>query len=315
MRYTFFSLFFCLHVCAVFCQTGESALFTREVSFTTENDAYLLQKSDAYYTNGFIFSLRTAKEKNGQKRIAGYELGQMIFTPLIRKTAGPQDIDRPYCGYLYLNFSQTRFLQKEAMLQFNLTVGEVGQASMGEDVQNGYHKLLNYARFTGWQYQVQNALGVDLGINYARTLAEDSSLFKLVPVVNASLGLNYTNASLGSYLCVGSFEKNSNSALWGGRVQTKATSLQRKYELFGFWYPQVIWQGYNATIQGGLLNKGNSGAVLSEAERWMFQHSIGICYAASRFTGKLAFIFQSKEAVTQKMAQQYGSFEVSYRLH
>ncbi len=315
MYHTFLCLFFCLLIHSADSQTLVTAPLTREISFTTENDAYLLKKSDAYYTNGFIFSLRTAKEKNGQKRIAGYELGQMIFTPLIRKTLGPQDIDRPYCGYLYLNFNQTRFLQKEAVLQFNLTIGEVGQASMGEDVQNGYHKLLSYARFTGWQYQVQNALGVDLGINYARTLVEDSSWFKLVPVVNASLGLNFTNASLGSYLCVGSFEKNSNSALWGGRVQTKATSLQRKYELFGFWYPQVIWQGYNATIQGGLLNKGNSGAVLGESEKWMFKHSIGVCYSASRFTGKLAFIFQSKEAVTQTKSQQYGSIQVSYRLH
>ncbi|MEO8171546.1 MAG: lipid A deacylase LpxR family protein [Sediminibacterium sp.] len=288
--------------------------FAREFSFTTENDAYLFGQHDAYYTNGFFFSLKTAKERKGRKIIKAWELGQKIFTPLIRKTTGPADIDRPYCGYLFLKFSETKFPGNQSVLQYSAGLGEVGTASFGENVQNSYHKLLGYGRFTGWQYQVQNALGVDLGVTYAHTLLQDSSWIKWTPVVQANLGMNFTNARLGSYLCLGSFENNANSALWNARVQTAATANRKKYELFGYWYPEIIFQAYNATVQGGMFSKG-SGAVLKDIEPVMFQQTLGICYAEGRWTTGLALIFQSKEAVSQNNTHQYGSIQVSYRFH
>jgi lipid A 3-O-deacylase len=98
----------------------------QEFSFTTENDAYLFRKNDAYYTNGFFFALKTAKERKGKKIIKAWELGQMIYTPLIRKTFSPADIDRPYCGYLFLKFSETKFPGNNSVLQYNGGLGEVG---------------------------------------------------------------------------------------------------------------------------------------------------------------------------------------------
>jgi len=289
--------------------------YAKEISFTTDNDAYLFQKKDAYYTNGFFFTLRTAREKNGKKIVEGYELGQMIFTPLIRKTASPADIDRPYCGYLFLRFDHTKFDDKHnSVFQYGAGIGEVGNASFGESVQNSYHKLLGYGRFTGWQYQVKNALGADFGVSYARAFHEDSSWIKFVPVVEANLGMNYTNAKLGAYLCVGSFENNSNSALWNARIQSKSTATKRKYELFAYWHPQVILQGYNSTVQGGMFTS-DTVQVLGKLQQWMFQHSWGVCYAEGRWTTNLELVYQSKEAVDQKTAQQYVSIRASYRLH
>lgn len=296
-------------------QNGKTAPLAREFSFTTENDAYLFQRKDAYYTNGFFFALRKAKEKNGRKVIEAFEIGQKIYTPLTRKILEPSEIDRPYCGYLFLQFSYTSFITNRSVLQYNASIGQVGTASFGEDVQNRYHKLLGYSRFNGWTYQVQNATAVDLGISYAHTVYEDSSWIKLMPVVEANLGATFTYASLGTYLCLGSFESNRNSALWNARVQTKTTTTRKKQELFIYWYPQMIFQGYNATVEGGLFNKGNGIAALRQTERWMFQQSWGICYVAGRWTTKAALVYQSKEAVTQTRPQQYGSVLVSYLMH
>jgi len=289
--------------------------FSRELAFTTENDAYLLQKQDAYYTNGVFIRLSKAGDKNGRKITQSYEFGQMIYTPLIRKTIVPADIDRPYCGYLFGKYSRSSFSDDNALLQYSVSVGLTGPGSLGENLQNSYHKLLRYAGFTGWTYQVQDAIGVDLGLVYARTLWEDSSWIKLVPVGQLSLGSNFTNARIGAYLCLGSFEQNRNSALWNARIQKRETVTRKKYELFAYWYPQIIFQGYNATIEGGLFNKGNGGAALGETERWMFQQNVGFCYAQGRWTTKMEFIFQDREAVAQKTAHQYGSLQVSYRLH
>lgn len=305
----------CMMISVARSQGVTAVAHAREVSFTSDNDAYLFQKKDAYYTNGFFFGLRTAHEKDGRKILQGYEIGQMIFTPLIRKTAGPGDIDRPYCGYLFLHFDHTKFDDKHnSVFQYGAGIGEVGNASFGESVQNSYHKLLGYGRFTGWQYQVQNALGADLGVSYARSFQEDSSWIKLVPAVEANLGMNYTNAKLGAYLCIGNFENNSNSALWNARVQTKPTATRRKYELFAYWHPQVILQGYNSTVQGGVFTR-DSGAVLGRVQRWMFQQNWGLCYAEGRWTANLELVYQTKEAVDQKTPQQYVSIRASYRLH
>jgi len=285
-----------------------------EFSFTTENDAYLFQKKDAYYTNGVFFSLSKAAEKQGNKRIRNYQLGQMIFTPLSKKASPLSEIDRPYCGWLFLKYTETRFLKKESLFQFSTTLSELGPSSWGEGLQNSYHKLLGYSRFNGWQYQVNDALGIDFGASYAQIVLEDSSWFKLVPEATLNLGTTYTNAGIGMYTVIGNFEKNSSSMLWNARASAVAETKHRKFELFAFWYPQVIYQGYNGTIQGGLLNKG-SGAILGTSEKWIFQQSIGICYGANKWSARAAWVYQTREAVSQIRDQQYGSFTVSFRLH
>lgn len=287
---------------------------SHEISFTNENDAYLFRKHDAYYTNGIFLRLSAAGEKNRKKIISSYELGQMIYTPLIRKTQTETDIDRPYCGFLFARYSRTAFSEKDDMFQYSGTLGVVGDISLGEDLQNSYHKLLGYGRFTGWQYQVENAVGFDIGISYARTLWQDAAWIKLVPQVQASLGSNYTNAKLGMNLLIGAFEKNSSSALWNARITRHETALKRRSEFFVYWYPELIIQGYNSTVQGGLFNKGTGRAVLSEPDRLMWQNTIALCYAQGRWTAKFAWIIQDKEALSQKASQQYGSMQLAYRM-
>lgn len=289
-------------------------MFSKEISFTTENDAYLLQKRDAYYTNGLFVTLRTSAEKRGGKQISSFELGQKIYTPLIRKTASPADIDRPYSGQLFFKYGQTRFLKHEAVFELSAGITILGPGSYGESLQNSYHKFFKYARFTGWKYQVQNAIGPDLGISYSRTVWENSTWIKMIPRVRANLGTTFINAGIGLYACFGLFEKNRNSALWNASIQSNEKDKRRGHEFFIYWYPQLIWQGFNATVEGGLFDKG-TGAVLGETKRGIFQQDIGICYARGRWTTRAVWVYQSKESVSQKRAQKYGSFLLSYRLH
>lgn len=305
---------FCLLVNTAMAQYKNPEIYGKEASFTTENDAYLFQKRDTYYTNGVFFSLSKAGEKKGDKLIRAYHLGQMIYTPLSKRALATGDIDRPYCGLLFIKYAVTRFHKNGSLFQYSATVSELGPASGGESLQNGYHKLLGYSRFNGWQYQVQNAFGADFGALYAQTILEDSSWIKLVPQAQANLGTTFTNASLGIYTVMGSFEKNSHSELWNARATTRPEHNRRKFELFLYWYPQIIYQVYNGTIEGGLLSKG-TGAVLSSSEKWMFRQSIGLSYAGGRWSACAAWIYQTKEAVSQLRDHQYGSFTLSYRLH
>jgi len=296
-----------------FAQKKSTTNFTKEFLFKTENDAYLFNKNDAYYTNGFMLNYNYVQEINGVKKINSFELGQKIFTPLKRKTITPSDIDRAYCGFLYLKYGQTRFIKKDALFQFSGSLGIVGPAAWGEGLQNTYHSWLKYAKFTGWKYQIDNSLGIDFGATYATTLAATNGI-KMVPVVQVNLGTTFTNASAGAMIVWGAFEKNGESALWNARISTKENTQKRKHEFFGYWYPQVIAQAYNATIQGGVFNKGSM-AVTQEPSNLMYQQALGVCYAASRFTGKVEYVYQSKETPSQTKSQRYGSFQISYRIH
>ncbi len=95
----------CLLVCAIHAQQG----YDKEFSFTNENDAYLFNQADAYYTNGIFLKATKAVEGRGLKKTRFIEAGQMIYTPLIRLTQTAKDIDRPYCGYLFIKLGQASF--------------------------------------------------------------------------------------------------------------------------------------------------------------------------------------------------------------
>ena len=89
----------------------QGLLHAQLIGLTTENDAYFLKTEDAYYTNGLFFHYSYAKSgKSGSRQIHQFMVGQKIFTPLFRNTQTPADIDRPYAGYSFAQYSQTHFL-------------------------------------------------------------------------------------------------------------------------------------------------------------------------------------------------------------
>lgn len=309
-----YSLLLLLSLCLtgkVFSQ-GNSKYYSKEISFKTDNDAYLFTLKDAYYTNGFFFDYAWVSATKKVKKIQRVELGQMIYTPLKRATRSTTDIDRPYCGYLFLKYQQTTFLNHKTVFRPFISIGLLGRASGGEGLQNTYHQWLGYAKFTGWKYQISNAISFDMGMAYAKTIQESNGV-KLMGTAELNLGTTFTNVKLGGMLITGAFEQNEESALWNARIGSKAVTSKRKYEFFGYWHPQLIAQGYNATIQGGIW--GDKGmASTSTISPWVFQQNIGLCYANGRFTTKLEYIYQTKETPSQIRVQRYGAVQINYRI-
>jgi len=293
--------------------TQKKKYLRTELLFSSHNDAFLLQKKDAYYTNGLYFQYRSADRLSSKKKIHVAEIGQMIFTPLSKKGRTAADIDRPYCGYLFARYGQLIAINQESILQWNTSLGVVGSASLAENLQNEYHRLLGFLRFQGWEYQVRNALGLDADISYSFTAVDYNDLLKIVPQVQASIGTTFTHAKAGVYILAGNFEKNNNSALFNSRVSNGSASPQKKMELFVFAYPSITAQAYNATLQGGLLNKG-SGAILADPRPFVFEQRYGICYAQDRLSIKLELVYQSKETDSQIRSHAYGAIQIAYRM-
>lgn len=309
MRILFFLICLCLSYHA---HAQEKKFLRKELSFSTDNDAFLLKKKDAYYTNGFYIQYRFTDTSTVRKKVHALEIGQMIFTPLSKKET-IADIDRPYCGYLFTRYSQTIASKNDAVFQWHGTLGVVGSASLAEKLQNEYHKLLGFLRFKGWEYQVRNAIGLDMGLSYAFTAASFNDMFKIVPIVQANLGTTFTNAKVSMIISAGSFEKNNSSILFNTRVNNGTLTPKKKSEIFLYAHPSIIYQAYNATLQGGLFNKG-SGAVLADPKPFVLEQRYGIAYAEERISTKVELIYQSKETEKQTRSQTYGSIQIGYRI-
>lgn len=291
----------------LFAQSVRS--LSREFSFKTDNDAYLLKKNDAYYTNGLFLNYSFSAQSSRSKKIRSFEIGQKIFTPLKRATINASDIDRPYCGYLFTKYTQQVFLKQESIFSWAFSLAIVGPNSGAEALQNSYHKLLNYAKFRGWQYQINNSVGLDAELFYAKTVFSASSI-KITPTIQAELGMMQNIARMGTMIQLGRFDKNSQSTIWNARVNQPADSYTK--ELFLYSYPELILQGFNITLQGGLLNQDYA-SVTKEPSRQVFQHTTGICYANKRFSSNFAVVYQSKETPSQLKPHRYASLRFAYR--
>lgn len=283
----------------------------QQVGFTTENDAYLLKLEDAYYSNGIFLHLGYADEsKKKQKRVHRFELGQQIFTPLRRNTRTPADIDRPYAGYTYIQYTRSWFKNERTVLQVNGTLGIIGPASGGEGLQNTYHRWLQYAPFLGWRYQISNQLVLNTGVLYASNLVT-ANKFKWMGWGSAQLGTAFINAAVGTKMLYGLFNSNQSSQLWNAAVEKKGMP---KKEFYIYWNPKITAQGYNATISGGSKTAADS-AVTLHPKTLVFQNTIGLAYSEGRWAVQIELVHQSRETTIQINRHRYLGLQLQYRIN
>lgn len=288
-----------------------SQLSAQSLGFTTENDAYLLKTEDAYYTNGIFLHYTYSKtNRKMQKTVNQFQVGQKIFTPLFRNTQTPADIDRPYAGYSFAQYSQTQFFGDKSVLQWSGILGIIGPASGGEALQNTYHRWLNYARFKGWRYQINNQLVVNAAALYGYNMFNHER-FKGILISEAQLGTGFVNATLGTKWVYGLLNARQQSQLWNAALESKGNNQK---ELFFYWHPRITWQGYNATISGGSRTTADS-SVTRTPQRWVFQHVVGLAYSSGRWAAQVELVHQSRETLEQLKKHRYLGLQLQYRIH
>jgi hypothetical protein len=270
-----------------------------------------LKLNDAYYSNGIFLHLNYADEsKKKIKRVHRFELGQQIFTPLKRTTRTPADIDRPYAGYTYIQYTRSWFNNEKSVLQVNGTLGIIGPASGGEALQNTYHRWLQYAPFLGWRYQISNQLVLNTGALYAHNILATNK-FKWMGWGATQLGTAFINASLGSKMLYGLFNSNQSSQLWNAAVEKKGMPNK---EFYIYWNPKITAQGYNATISGGSKTAADS-AVTLNPKTLVFQNTIGLAYSEGRWAAQIELVHQSRETTIQLNRHRYLGLQLQYRIN
>ena len=145
-------------------------------TFQVENDAVSTLKgtSDQYYTSGlrlgytsgttaipeFLSGIGRTVWGDGVQRVS-FDISQSIFTPRSTQLRTPDPRDRPYAGYLNATLGLLQDTDRTRSL-LALTLGVIGPASLGRNVQNGFHSIIGDRSNLGWHSQLQDEPAFEL---------------------------------------------------------------------------------------------------------------------------------------------------------
>lgn len=287
-----------------------------EFNFQSDNDLYLFNKQDQYYTNGIFFNIRKAadstrlspKELN---RLWGLTVGQKMYNAYTAQIRYIEEVDRPITAYLFVAADIGRYFANESFLSFRVELGTIGQRALGRQFQESIHKVLNLYDIAGWEYQLKNAAGVDASVQYGSLLYRNKARWlDLSAYAEAVVGLNHTGLSIAPTLRLGRINPLYQSAYTSSRLQSDGSVANR--ELFFYYTPQLRFVGYDATLQGGMFLH-DKGPVTYTPSRWVLYNQFGIIYANRAVTLRMQYIFYSKEVPGMFFQHRYGSLGMSYR--
>jgi lipid A 3-O-deacylase len=310
------------------------------ITIIEENDALAPNPTDRWYTQGFeahYLSTPIATGTGADLLLPGTYLdpgsfrtrrfdlffGQELFTPVDLTRNPPDPTDRPYAGWLYAGFGLLQETDRRTLDHFEVQLGVVGPAALGEEVQNGFHNLINGVisqhMAAGWGSQLSNEPGVVL--SYEKKWRFSMPLgwgfgFDAIPELGASVGNVYTYGEAGAML---RFGRNLNADYGPARMRPSlsGTTWFDPSQLEGplGWYVFVGAQG--RAVARDIFLDGNTfvNSARVNKETLVGDLSGGLSFFWSDLT-KVDFVltWRSKEFTTQAEPDRYGGINISFKL-
>lgn len=259
----------------------------RLLRFDYANDVFT--GSDRYYTQGLGLTyfdpalkadplMRALPALPGGPKNYGLAVRHSGFTPSSIHHEELLVGDRPFAAYLFLSHL---LVSRDPELGLTLTAGWdagiVGQGAGGKWMQTGIHRALGNLLPQGWDHQIRNDFVLDYHARLEKILlawrAADLGAF-----IDATAGTLYTSAAVGA------------KARLGALAQDRKT----RYFLFASAEEKVV--GYDATLQGGLTNRGSPYTLTdSEIERGVSREELGVVLDFGGFALEARRVFQSRE--------------------
>ena len=301
-----------------------------------ENDLFG-SGEDSHFTHGTRLSYLTSERLTGfedklkstvlaaipkflipKTRRFGLIFGQNIFTP---EDISRSDLildDRPYAGWLYLGagFVTEGGERQPYMANLEINLGIVGPGALGEQVQTGWHDLINVKEPQGWDNQLNNEPGFILFYERKwpiRPVRKNlNTIVDVTPNAGFALGNVFTYFAAGLTLRVGYDIPNDYGP---PRIRPGLTGS-------GFFTPQNHFTWYLfAGVEGRAVGRN----IFLDGNSFQDSHSVdkktlvgdlqvGIVVTLYRnFRMGFTNIFRTKEFHGQPMPDEFGSLNFSYR--
>jgi lipid A 3-O-deacylase len=152
--------------------------------------------------------------------------------------------DRPFAACLFLqSFLIATDPEKKQRFSSTASIGVIGPAAGGMEMQVGIHKWLHDITPHGWPNQIQNDLVLNYQAGYEKQLFSYSHIFSMDIDAMARAGTLSDKAAIGTTIILGYFDF------------PYAVGRTHHFRIYAYEHPSVNIIGYDATLQGGLFNK------------------------------------------------------------
>jgi hypothetical protein len=265
---------------------------------TNDNDVYLLNGSDEYYSNGIFFNYRFLKpaKDSTQKQIIDFELVSKFFTPDGIILNNVRNFDRPYAGLLYVSAAKARFPTPATRFSYGLQLGTTGRPSLGADLQIWYHNAVGFERPLGWGYQIRTALVLNMVGAYNKQFNLIPNKLDLISSTGGSLGTGFINGYQNLDLRIGKLNALDLSPFFNAVIGKGSKDFgTSSYFYFGY---GINYVAHDITTEGSLF-KNNSPHTVGVMP-WQQTARIGFATSSNDATFKMTFHWVSKEVRTSR---------------
>ncbi len=231
----------------------------RYILLTFDNDIFA--ETDYYYTNGFsvgmihpwfnnrLFYKLMPDLGQASTKLYGIRIQQQMFTPYNPEAVEVIPDDRPFAGVLLAEFFKlSNRSDKGLFLQTSLRLGLIGPASLAGALQSSAHKL----KPTGWDYQIANDLLINIDMSLQKAFRVSKHI-EMAGGVDAGIGTYKTYIGASAQIRAGSFRS------FCSNISSSTIGLIPRFDKsISYWFflePAIHFIAYDATLNGGMLNK------------------------------------------------------------
>jgi lipid A 3-O-deacylase len=219
--------------------------------------------TDYYYTQGINFEvvapayrsfflariLYTGKQGDSQHGISIEHNG---YTPTSISSDQILYGDRPFAAALmFKTFAMTDRPATRDRITSSFTLGIIGPAAGGYEMQREIHARIHATTPMGWQYQIANDIVLNYEIGYEKNLAHARDIFLINSLGTLHAGTLSTKATVGAVVMFGRLNSKILSTFDGTGTAFNPT---KKLRFHAYAQPMFNVIGYDATLQGGVFN-------------------------------------------------------------
>ncbi len=278
------------------------------ICLQTDNDSYLLQGQDQYYTNGLVLTYdKLLQYSPAHIDLLSIQFGHQLFNG--KYIGGRSDLnwDRPSTGRFFFNGSFQRSYTSELVWRIKAEVATVGEAGKGQQIQRFIHKTFNMYEVESWESSLNSAVGLDLEASVLKKLwRNETDRFELAGETSGRAGMNFSNVSAQFTIRFGKLAPYRHSQFAGN-----GGFLSNDKEYYFFYTPSYMYQFYNATIQGALFTSQVEGQYA--ISKHLLGQKFGAVYSRGIFSIEAAVIFNTKEGKEMYRNHQFARIKAGFR--
>jgi lipid A 3-O-deacylase len=282
--------------------------------FHYDNDFFT--KSDEYYSQGitmeyvhpsvqrfFLSKLLWKPFKSTPQ--SGVSLNLFGYTPTSISSDEILYGDRPFNANIsFKTFSIQTDSSHQQQLSSAVSIGVMGPAAFGNEIQTSIHRWLDNPIPYGWQNQIKNDIILNYQLNYEKKLLGNANHFLLNTAAEIRAGTLHNRLSGGFNFMAGRF----NQRFVSNNAQPK------KVEYYFFGQARVNLVGYDASMQGGLFNRKSPYTISSsDISRVTFQADAGLILNLPKLYLSYTQSFLTKEFRTGNY-HRWGGFSIGFAL-